>query len=102
MAEAIRETDEGACIHVYVQPKATQTAYVGIHGDALKFRVAAPPRDGVANDALCRFLADTFRIPKSSVVLCSGKGIRRKWILLKGVTAKRVEEMLGDHRDESP
>ena len=101
MFGAIQETDEGVRIHVLLQPKAARTEYVGIHGEALKFRVAAPPRDGEANDAFCRFLADIFRIPKWSVVVCSGQGIRRKRILLKGVSAKRVQEALRDHTDES-
>ncbi|MEP7153285.1 MAG: DUF167 domain-containing protein, partial [Nitrospira sp.] len=47
----------GVTISVHVQPRASRTESAGIHGDALKIRVAAPPADGAANDELCRFIA---------------------------------------------
>src|SRR5690349_9294235 len=54
----VQDTQTGVVLTVHVQPKASRTEYVGIHGNALKIRVAAPPVDGAANDELVRFLAD--------------------------------------------
>ena len=94
-AEVVQEGPEGAILTVYVQPKAARTEYVGIHGDALKFRVAAPPVEGAANDALCRFLAEQFNLTRIAVVVRSGESSRRKRVFLKGVLAERVWEVLG-------
>ena len=63
---------------VHVQPNASKTACVGIHGDALKFRVAAPPLGGAANAELCRHLANVLSIPQRAVSVCSGRTSRRK------------------------
>jgi hypothetical protein len=79
---------------VFIQPRASRTEYVGPQGDALKFRVAAPPVDGAANDTLCRFLADRFRVPVGQVMITSGAGARRKRVLIRGITARQVEARL--------
>ena len=54
----VQDSDEGAVLALHVQPKAARTEYVGVHGDTLKFRVAAPPVDGAANEEICRYLAE--------------------------------------------
>jgi hypothetical protein len=79
---------------IHVQPKASKTEYAGLHGGALKFRVAAPPAEGAANDALCAFLAGLFELPKKAVVVQSGHASRKKRVLLAGVTADRVQAVL--------
>ena len=91
----VQDSPEGAILIVHVQPKATRTEYVGVHGDALKFRVAAPPVEGAANEALCAYLAERFGIPKSAVSMLAGLSSRRKRVLLKGVAGRRVSEVFG-------
>jgi hypothetical protein len=90
----IQDSPEGAVLTVHVQPKSARTEFAGIHGEALKFRVAAPPTDGAANEALCAYLAKQFCLPKSGVVLCSGAASRHKRVLLKGVPGRLVREAL--------
>ena len=90
----IQETSEGTILTVHVQPNAARTEYVGVHGDALKFRVASPPVAGAANEALCRFLAHLFSVSKGKVTVCSGHGGRQKRIKLQGVSAQKVREVL--------
>jgi hypothetical protein len=94
----IRERPDGVLLTIHVQPGAKRTEYAGLHGDALKFRVAAPPVGGAANEALCAFLAAAFGIPNRRVRLEAGAGSRRKRILLAGVTAQRVRDVLGQPR----
>jgi len=95
MTPALRDGPQGAIVTVHVQPNAANTGYAGMHGDALKFRVAAPPVEGAANEALCAFLAERLEIPRSAVAIQAGHGARRKRVLLKGVRASRVREVLG-------
>jgi len=83
-------TKDGTVLTVYVQPKAARTECVGLYGDALKIRVAAPPIDGAANEALIRFLADRCGIPRARVAIQSGAEGRRKRISLNGISAERV------------
>ncbi len=70
--------DDGCIVTLHVQPGAKRTEVVGEHGDALKLRLAAPPVDGRANDALVMFLAEVLDISRQSVVLLSGQSSRRK------------------------
>ena len=67
----VQDTKDGAILTVHIQPKASTTECVGIHGDAIKIRVAAPPIDGAANDELIRFLARRLSIPSTSVQIHS-------------------------------
>jgi hypothetical protein len=92
---AIQESPEGAILTIHVQPKASKTVYAGLHGGALKFRVAAPPVEGAANDALCAYLAKQFGIPRSHVTVQAGHASRQKRVQLGGVSASRVREVLG-------
>lgn len=88
--QVVRTTPEGAVVSVHVQPKASHTQYAGLHGRAIKIRVAAPPSDGAANEELCRFLARTCNVPLRAVEILSGAGSRQKRILVRGCSAEQV------------
>ena len=89
-APIVQNTKAGAVLSVHIQPKASTTECVGIHGDAIKIRVAAPPIEGAANDELIRFLARRLSIPVISVQIKSCAGGRHKRVLLKGATVELV------------
>jgi hypothetical protein len=94
MKVAVRDHPDGAILDIHVQPKASRTEWVGLHGEALKYRIAAPPAAGVANAALCAYLAGQFGIAGSRVKLLRGQTARRKQVLLRGLSAQRALQIL--------
>ncbi len=90
----VRAHKEGVVLAVHVQPRASRTEAGGLHGRALKIRVAAPPADGAANDALAQFLARACSIPRTAVEIESGAKGRQKRIFLKGVSVTHVLDRL--------
>jgi len=65
---------------LHAQPGARTTAFAGLHGGALKLRLAAPPVEGRANAELIRFLATAFGVPREQVLLRRGANSRRKTV----------------------
>ena len=91
MSDWLRIAADGRItLTLHIQPGAKKTAFAGLHGDALKIRLAAPPVDGKANEALLRFVAETLHLPKSSVCLKSGQTSRRKVVEVSGTTAEEI------------
>lgn len=82
----LRADGDDVVLTLHVQPGAKKTEVAGLHGDALKIRLAAPPVDGKANDCLVAFLAKRLGLPKSGVALVSGETSRAKRVRLAGVT----------------
>ena len=91
----VQDSKDGAVLMIQVQPKASKSECVGPHGDALKIRVAAPPVDGKANEALIAFLAERLDVAPSSIEIRAGASGRQKRVLLRRCTAKDVAARLG-------
>ena len=90
-----RPSGEVGCgLTLHIQPGAKKTEVTGEHGDALKIRLAAPPVDGKANDALLRFLADRLGLARQQVILKSGQTSRRKIVEVSGISAAACQASL--------
>lgn len=85
-----RDSERGALLTVHVQPGSSRTECVGIHGDAVKIRLAARPIDSAANDELIRFIAERCAVPRTNVQLHAGATGRRKRLFVKGVAAESL------------
>jgi len=79
-------TDGRITLTLHIQPGAKKTEFAGQHGDALKIRLAAPPVDGKANEALVKFIAETLGIARSEVSIKSGHTSRRKVVEIDNPT----------------
>lgn len=84
MMPFLKEDKRGWLLSLYVQPGAAASAFAGLHGEALKLRIAAAALDGQANKALCTFLAESFGVSKSSIEILKGHSSRSKLVLLSG------------------
>jgi uncharacterized protein (TIGR00251 family) len=78
---------------VRVQPRASRSEVAGLHGDALKIRLAAPPVDGAANDALVELLATLLKVPRRAVRIESGLASRSKLVEVDGVDVGDVRRL---------
>jgi len=81
-------------ITVHAVPRAAQDAIQGLHGDALKIRLHAPPVEGKANEALISFLSRKLNIPKGNIALKSGANQRRKIISISGISLPETIKQL--------
>jgi len=79
---------------VRVQPRASRDEISGVIDGALKIRLRAPAFENRANEALCEFLADLLKRPKSAVRILNGERSRTKRVVVDGVTRQQVESLL--------
>ncbi|MCP5239860.1 MAG: YggU family protein [Zoogloeaceae bacterium] len=85
MDEWLQQRADGAWVlSLHVQPNARKTEFCGLHGGAMKLRLAAPPVDGKANAALLAFIARFFGLAKNRVELLAGEASRSKRVCLHG------------------
>ncbi len=79
-------TRHGECLWlaVSVVPNAKRSGADGLHDGALRVRLAAPPVEGKANEALIAWVAESLGLPRRAVSLVRGQSSRRKWLALEG------------------
>lgn len=78
----LRRTAVGAVIDLAVIPNAKRSEWAGLHDGALRLRLAAPPVDGAANQAVLRWLAKDVGLRVADIELISGHSARRKRVAL--------------------
>ena len=86
--------DDSGVLIVHVVPRARRSEVVGMHGDAVKIRLAAPPADGAANEELVRFLAERLGVPRSAISIAAGDTSRRKRVIIEGVDTTHAMRLL--------
>ncbi|HKB13355.1 MAG TPA: DUF167 domain-containing protein [Vicinamibacterales bacterium] len=86
-------TPDGVVLDVRVIPRAKKTEMAGERDGALVVRVAAPPVEGAANDALIDFFAAALRIPRRAIRIVAGAHGRRKRVAIEGVTIETIRAL---------
>jgi uncharacterized protein len=94
-ALTIHARDGSVRFAVRVQPRASRSEIVGVHGDAMKIRLSAPPVDGAANEALVELIAGALGVGRRAVRIVSGESSRSKVVEVEGVTAAAVLRLAG-------
>jgi uncharacterized protein len=77
-------------LRLRVSPGASRSEVVGRYGEAWKVRVAAPPENGKANEALLDLLATTFDVPRARIAIVGGHASRDKIVVIDGLSAETV------------
>ena len=84
MAGWFRKDGDAVILTIHAQPGAKRSEVAGLHGEALKIRLAAPPVEGKANEALLRFIAEQVEVPLRNVELLRGAQSRHKMVKVSG------------------
>lgn len=85
---------EGVVVEIWVQPRAKQNAFLGIHDGKWRIALTAPAQQGRANAALMAFLAEWLHLRRSQIVLLRGQTHRHKTLLLRDVTENQLRQHL--------
>jgi len=91
------EQHGGVLLAVKVVPGASRDRIVGPYGSGLKITVTKPPQAGAANQAVVALLAQTLRIPTSHIQIAHGQSSPRKQVLIRGITADVLRQLLAAH-----
>jgi uncharacterized protein len=81
-------------ISVRVIPRSPRTRLDGMRDDAFLVRLAAPPVEGAANDALVAFLARHLRLPRRNIRILSGATSRDKVVGITGLDPASIRNAL--------
>ncbi len=98
----LQEKSNGIILKVFIQPRSSKNMIAGLHADALKIKLTAPPVDGAANKMCIEYLAKWLKVPKSSIEIVSGHKSRTKRLLLRykdeknaaGAEAARIRSLI--------
>jgi len=75
---------DGIALAVRVTPRSSRDILAAGTDDHFAARLAAPPVDGAANDALIALVARVFEVPKRAVTLVAGDTARLKRLQISG------------------
>ena len=90
----ITDANGGVRFTVRVIPRSSRNEVEGLHGEAVKVKLRAPPVDGAANEALIALLADVLGTAKRDVTIVAGHNSRTKTIHVAGLSADVVKRLL--------
>ncbi|HMC75591.1 MAG TPA: DUF167 domain-containing protein [Vicinamibacterales bacterium] len=81
-------------LDIRVIPRAPRTRVDGTRAGAILIRLAAPPVDGAANDALVAFLAAALALPRRNIRIVSGEKSRDKRVEIDGLDTQAALDRL--------
>lgn len=90
------ERPTGIVLRVMAHPGAGRTSVVGVHGDALKIRVGAPPVEGRANAALIALVSELFGVKESEVAITAGETSRTKRLSVNGIDPDQAARLIDE------
>ena len=94
-------TPHGSTFSVRVTPRAGKTAIAGLRDNVVLVKLAAPPVDGAANDALIALVSEAFDVPRRAVRVAAGERSRTKRIEIDGspplALEQRLAQIIGPH-----
>jgi len=94
----LHDGKRGSALAVRVTPRASRNEIVEVLNDGtVKVRIAAPPADNEANDALVEFLAEILGVPKSRLDIVAGASGRDKLIAVLDMDVETAQSRIVAH-----
>ena len=90
----LRSDGADTIIDVWVVPGASRSEIVGVHNEALRVRLAAPPEGGKANQAMLVLLGEILDVHPQ---LDRGSTSRRKQVRIENLPPSAVAAFLLEH-----
>jgi uncharacterized protein len=90
----VRETADGVCFSLHVQPRASRNGVTGIQDGSVRIRITSPPVDGAANEQCVSLLAGLLRVRMRDITIVSGETSRHKTVRVAGITAEQLREVI--------
>ena len=94
---ALQQRGADVLLPVTVQPRASRNAVAGLHGNALKLLLTAPPVEGAANQACLRLLADLLGVSRARLSIIRGIKARHKLICIADMSVDTLRTRLSGH-----
>ena len=86
---------KGSALAVRVTPRASHNEIVELMEDGtIRVRIAAPPADNEANEALIKFMAEVLGVPKSRLDIVAGTAGRDKLISVVDMDAETAHQRI--------
>jgi len=90
-------TGNDIVIKVKIVPGSSKNKILGVHNDAIKITITAPPIEGKANKKCIAYLAKYFDVAKSKIEIISGQTSKNKLIKIYDISQKefldKIEEI---------
>jgi len=90
----VSDATGGCFLKVRIVPRANSDLIQGLHRDALKLRLKAPPVDGKANARLLRLMSDWLNVEEEQLQIARGRTGREKLLFVQGLSAEEVRQAL--------
>ena len=93
-----RPEGRGCVISIDASPGASRTMVIGVNEwrAALQVKIAAPPRDGEANEELLRFLSEKLSVPRNDLRMLRGQRSSSKTVYVPLPQERAVRLLTGD------
>jgi uncharacterized protein (TIGR00251 family) len=94
----LHDGKKGSALAIRVTPRASRNEIVELLEDGtIKVRIAAPPSDNEANEALINFLAEVLGVSKSRLDIVAGASGRDKLVSIVDMDAETAHQRILAH-----
>ena len=87
--------EEAILLKIHLLPRASRDEICGLHGNAIRVKVTAPPIEGKANKALQRFFAEKLHLAAAQIEIVAGQRSRDKTLRISGLSRAEIQRALG-------